>query len=799
MQLRTLAGLCNANDPYRGPQTPNWVLADRLWLEEHSPETLTQVLLEAAATSAPAKELSTYHGRDDVMLLAFHRPVPSERVESWSQKCPVVDLVERKFGAWHEWLMKGQPADSVPAPPVPPSVFNVNEQRTVGAALYKMDESKADMFETATLLYPADHTLLRYAPSGTGQTLSLFFRDGGYAAMRKPLMADTCDLSVSFEDGARASIAIPSADTSADLAYGMAYGGLDGVQCALDVLGITRMTPPPLPGDDKPAPAPAAILSITGLTATGVPDTASRPEGGDVYVRITALEVEPPPGTELVSMSAAVGVESADGPVSLGDAPALSLPAGAPRPTKLRVELWDTDCAAGGTPLAAADLDGSVLPASGSGALENVELAATAEGGEPLLLSLVLTTTDVPSLKPKAPPREVARTVLRSGTVVVKYVDGTLRCLLRDGNVCERAGAGSLANIWVSTNSAGLRAGTQVDGSEVFVAPVPVASSTDPITHHVMTTRGDGTLIISRSDGSRLVQFEDGTTIDSSAEAVKFGDRGEVRVNKEGYPPVRVSLKLLEVELSCLDGTMLKAELAQEGKLGCVKLNHLDGTVLKLSENGATALYPAPLAWVENADGKSGVYHLDLAAGTMYTKDPAGSSFRAGPGIEGGHQVDLVMADDLAASLEDAAEPDDAPPNLDEENPDWSHPPRLFVVRADGSGVELLRSADCRGFTKQREAEIEGGTAMLLREPLPSEPSAEVFTYVWRDWMQMHIASLDAERRESDAVSLLGFQPKVAVPPTDVTTLNFRRLLRREPLSEGSREQLEREIDNMNQ
>jgi len=63
----------------------------------------------------------------------------------------------------------------------------------------------------------------------------------------------------------------------------------------------------------------------------------------------------------------------------------------------------------------------------------------------------------------------------------------------------------------------------------------------------------------------------------------------------------------------------------------------------------------------------------------------------------------------------------------------------------------------------------------------------------------MHIASLDAERRESDAVSLLGFQPKVAVPPTDVTTLNFRRLLRREPLSEGSREQLEREIDNMNQ
>ena len=799
MQLRALARMCNANDPYRGLQSPGWVLADRVWLEELSPETLSQVMLDASATSAPYKALSSYHARDDVMLIAQHRPVPAERVESWSRRCPLTDLVERKFGAWHEWLMKGQAPDVVPAPPMPPSVFNVNEGRVVGAALYKVDEAKVDLFETATLLMPSDHTVVRYAPSGAGHLLSLFFRHGGYVAMRKPITADSCELAISFADGARAAVDIP--DEAEGTQYGVAYGGHDGVQVTLDVLGVTRMMPPPPSADAPSRPTPAAKLTLTGLVASGVPDAAARPDGGDVYVRVTALEATPPPGVELAASSAAVPVvASAGAPVSFGDAPlVLSLPAGTPRPVRLLVELWDSDAASGGTPIASAVLGANVLPASGSGMVYDAPLAARAEGASPLLVTFCMALADAPTLKPAPAPPETARTVLATGSVAVKYADGTIKCLLRDGNLCERSATGPLANVWVVTNMNGLRVGTKDDGTELFVPPVKVASATDPTKHHVMTTRGDGTLVVSRSDGSRLVQFADGTTIDSSAEAVKFGDRGEVRVNCEGYPPVRLALKQLEVEISCLDGTMLKAELASVAALGCVKLNHLDGTVLKLTSDGKTSLFPAPLAWVENADGKSGVYHIDLASGVMYTKDPAGSTFKAGPGVDGGHDVDLVMTDDLAASLEDASDGDAAAAKpVDEDNPDWSHPPRLFVVRPDGSGVELLRQGDVRSFVKQREAEIEGGTAMLLREPLPSEPSAEVFTYVWRDWMQMHLASLEAERRESDAISLLGYQPKVDAPPASVTTLHFRRLLTRETLNEPNREKLEIEISNMN-
>ena len=282
--------------------------------------------------------------------------------------------------------------------------------------------------------------------------------------------------------------------------------------------------------------------------------------------------------------------------------------------------------------------------------------------------------------------------------------------------------------------------------------------------------------------------FSDGTTIDSSADAVKSGDRGEVRVNCEGYPPLKINLRLREVEISGLDGTILKAEMAREGLDAGVKLNHLDGTVLKLASDGSLDLFPASLAWVPNraSDERSGIYKVDLINGRLSTRDPAGSTFVA---TTSGHSIELVLKDDLAGELEAQAREESGAEaeETDEDNPDWSHPPRLFVCRPDGSGVELLRNADVRGFMAQRELEVEGGTAMLLREPLPSEPSAETYTFVWKDWMQMHVASLVAEQEQSDAHQLLGFMPKVVTPPAESTTLHFRRLVRREGLKEAQR------------
>ena len=111
MQLRALAALCNASDPFRGSLGSGWMLADRRWLEELPAEVLSQRMLDASATSAPPLSLSTYHARDDVMLIAQHRAVPDERVQASTYRCPLYHLVSRKFGAWHSWLMRQSVSD----------------------------------------------------------------------------------------------------------------------------------------------------------------------------------------------------------------------------------------------------------------------------------------------------------------------------------------------------------------------------------------------------------------------------------------------------------------------------------------------------------------------------------------------------------------------------------------------------------------------------------------------------------------------------------------------------------------
>ena len=802
MQLRALAATINASDMHRGSSGSGWMCADRPWLEEHTKERMAQLMLDAKASSAPPKLLSTYHARDDVMLLAMHRPVPTEREEASMWSCPLADRASRPYGKWHDWLMKKSGAfdqpSVVPPPPIPPSMFDVNQQRSVGAALYKFDEDKADLLRTSQYLYPSDHSLIQITPSdgSSGFTCAVHFRDGGFAAMRKADSAETCAFGMTFEDGARAAIAPPEGDGGS---YSLGFGGADCLQLSLGCDGRATMAPNKKSVTDDAAPSPAATLILSNCAVVGVPTAEERPDGGDVYVRASLVGVEAAPGDDPSAVSGAAPVEAADTPTSLPGAPlAVGLPAGSARPPRVLIELWDVDCNGGGAPLASAVLEGDALSAK-SGAIDGLALG---DEGSAIAFTCKYTTELVPSRKPAAPIAEVCREVLPSGVVIVKYADGSLKTLLRDGNICEYAANANepLAGSWVSTNSAGLRMGTNAAGEAFYVAAVAVASSTDPVTHHIVTTRADGTLVVSRANGSRLVTFADGTMIDSSAEAVKSGERGEVKISCEGYPPIKMNLRLKEVEIDGLDGTLLKAEMAREGAEAGVKLHHLDGTVLKVAADGMVDLYPAPLAWIPNrpADERSGIYHLDLHNGKLSTKDPSGSTFVAS--VDSGHSIDLVLKDDLAGELEAQAK-EEAPSGdedeIDDDNPDWSHPPRLFVCRRDGSGVELLRAADVRGFMAQRDAEVRDGTAMLLREPLPSEPSAETYTFVWKDWMQMHIASLIAESETSDAQQLLGFMPKITTPPPEATTLHFRRLVRRDVLRERDREFLESEIAEM--
>ncbi|KAL1495489.1 hypothetical protein AB1Y20_016854 [Prymnesium parvum] len=762
MCLRGLARLINGADPHRGSRGHGWLLASRPWAEELSRTQLAQRMLELRATSRRSTRLHAYHARDDVLLYALHDSVPPERegVDAW--RCELFDLVSRKFGAWHAWLMRSGPDEDVPSAPLPP----------FGGVLYNLDERVTDLLLTTTSLYPCDHHILRFTMCGTYSMCTIEPRSGGYARMLRGIgmPPPPADFSVTFSDGGRAHLMMAD-----DGEWSAWIGGVDGLQVALQCSGTVHMMQPHAePSTDNTA-SDAATLILSGLVLSGAPSN----EAEKLHLKAILLDVEPP---EVTVLSPAVHMRSEVDTYNF-DALKISLPLGSPRPPFLRFELWDKD--------PDVDPDASPIVAAES-RLSNVasggfDLVLSSPGREGADISLSGTfelerLEDVP--KPEPTPAEVSRTILPTGVVIVHFEDGSKRVMHRNGNTADRKATGPHAGSWVTTNLRGLRMGTTSTGESFYVAPVAVASSTDPVSHNVVTTRADGTLVLSRADGSRLVQFSDGTAINSSPEAVKNAQRGSLSVRCDGYAPVDINLRLAEVTMFGLDGTDAKVRDAS------VSVHHRSGLQFTLSKEGKVHYFPAQLAWMAGRarDEATCVYKLDLVASTLETKDPQGSVFRVS--FDQGHSVDLVLPDELSSAETPVAE---------DEDPDWSHPPKLFICRADGTGVELLRTADVAPFMQARDVDADQGICMHLREPVSGDTTAEVHTWVWRDWLQHTVTKLAADRDRSDAQLLLAYLPKVKYVPPTTTLLHFRRLLKREPLTAAQREYLEKELLEMEQ
>ena len=327
------------------------------------------MLLSARATSRRPTRVHAYHARDDLLLYALHEVVPPERegVDAW--RCEIYDLVERKFDAWHKWLVKADGADTVPPAPYPP----------LGGSLYKLDEGKADLLVTTTSLYPCDHHTLRYTHTEHGATCTIEPRGGGYARVTKTdLVAGASDFAIAFSDGARAAVVL-AAGGAAGGAWELSYGGSDRLQIGLTCAGKVRMAPPPAAAASTPRDAPSepATLKLTGLRVAG----AAVGDGAQTLTLKVALLEGPLPEAEAGTEAAAFVAEGTEFAASL----ALPLPMGSARPPLLRFELWDKDSAADpeAAPVATAE---ARMPDAAAGELI-VTYPPAAEGGEGAVLS----------------------------------------------------------------------------------------------------------------------------------------------------------------------------------------------------------------------------------------------------------------------------------------------------------------------------------------------------------------------------------------------------------------------------
>ena len=727
-------------------------------------------------------------------MLAFHKPVPASREATATWRCAVHDLLSRKFGDWHAWLLPGRDGAEVPPPPRCPP----------GGSLYELlRPTAASLLTTSSSLYPSDHMVVRLTSSAEGaeatvQSLHGFFcRYWQEAAAPPPAGLDRApaQLALTFERTSVRAVA----GCAADGAWRVAVGSDTGQEATVSTEGEVTLLPPPLWSDGKSsAPrAAAATLMLSGLAAAGLVevDAAGAPLGAP-YVRVVVLGVEEESAAATPAAAAAAAELAWEGEVLR-----LPLEEGGPRPAKLRVELWDADWQAGedgGGPLATAEVE---LPADAeAGEVAELALApredmAEALAAATLSFSFALANSDSAAPPPRvAPPaREVARRVLPSGAVLRSLDDGSRTLYLRSGNVGACAGPdGPHAGSWVSTNLAGLRAGTRPDTGEEFYMPsVAVAPSSDPVTHHVITTRADGTLVLVREDGSRVCQFADGTVIESSAEAEENnGTRGEVSVRCEGLPSVLSNLKTGELSVAMHDGVRLVRTCPKS--TGSVAVHHPDGSSLSLEAGGRAELKPAALATLARGEEESGgSYFFDLLTGELHSVDHEGNKFEVRLGSD--HRVELVLKDDLAGDTDAAMDEGAAAPD----DPEWCHPPRLLLCRPDGSGAELWRHADVRSFLHARAAGVEQGVAQEQQLPFPADPDATVQTYVWRDAMTLRNAAEAEAAATSDAHTLIGLRPKLPPSLEERTLLRHRRLIKREPLSAAERGVLETELAAM--
>jgi len=350
-----------------------------------------------------------------------------------------------------------------------------------------------------------------------------------------------------------------------------------------------------------------------------------------------------------------------------------------------------------------------------------------------------------------------------NGVVIKKMLNSESTILLPDANVStydEASGA------WTTTNNNGQRVRTNGEDDEgEVVADIEVAEQVDPESGATVVTREDLAMMIQYRDGSTLSQHSDGTRIYTD----KFprGDKKRHLIECPGFPPVSFDVEK-KVSLGGVDnvvprtggtGRNLRALERQTGKVekrgglqevweSDIQINLWDGTVIKkrdpqggliITRDGARfvccpngkfvyvpktlepELFPNSLSnceFEEHAISRES-YIFDLIDGTLKCHDLEDNIFTAD--LSGGCETKLSREQGVGAAA-NSLEAKFFPP------PANAIPPRIFIVRGNGSGCELLAPQKVKDYLDSVSRSHR--CRQLPAEPLLSSPGGNSFTNV---------------------------------------------------------------------
>nr|XP_008113485.1 PREDICTED: sperm-associated antigen 17 isoform X2 [Anolis carolinensis] len=286
----------------------------------------------------------------------------------------------------------------------------------------------------------------------------------------------------------------------------------------------------------------------------------------------------------------------------------------------------------------------------------------------------------------------------------------------------------ALAGTWITTTPLGTQIGTK--GSErLDLKPLLAYQATDPVNGMVMTMREDRVVVVEKRDGSKIVDHADGTRITTffqeCIETVVSNDNEETEMTSQDI--IR-KVKCMRIEhpdfatviTNCEDSTCC-AIFAD----GTSIISNPQGTYQILPMNkgclfidkDCSAVY-SPEAFAKNdCECISSVEDKQVEKYIMKhnshivceVMDPAGNIFK-------------VMADgstsEYIASIDSGVKKSEP---MYTETPViyGEHAPRFFIVYADGSGTELLRTKDMEEYLAMAYGDP---VTVVLQEPIPECP-----------------------------------------------------------------------------
>ncbi|XP_072707631.1 sperm-associated antigen 17 [Ciconia boyciana] len=284
------------------------------------------------------------------------------------------------------------------------------------------------------------------------------------------------------------------------------------------------------------------------------------------------------------------------------------------------------------------------------------------------------------------------------------------------------------AGTWITTTPSGIRAGTK-GAKRMDLKPVLIYQATDPADGTVMTVRDDEVIIVEKLDGSRVVDHADGTRITTFYQnCEEFFVPEDSEETDEPSEAITRKVKCIQVEnpefatviTNCEDGTC------------CTIFG--DGTSIITKPQGTYQVLPIKTGSLFIDEDCSAVYTHEVynfiskkeekQAGRYIMKhtsstvcemmDPEGNLFKVMADGSTSVYVPSIGSDDKEDRSSASALPEVNKPTTYDE-----HVPRFFIIYADGSGTELLRSRDVHKYL----AEVSSDPAVaVLQDPVQERP-----------------------------------------------------------------------------